>query len=101
MREKPMNLIPLKDKIVVRPMKEELKSESGIFIPETISGERPSKGEVIAVGSGKITNDGKTIPMEVKVGDTILFTKYSPTEVKHDGEELFILSESDVLAIIK
>ena len=96
-----MNLVPLKDKIVVRPITEAVESKSGIFIPETISGERPHKGEVLAVGTGKITSEGKVIPMEIKVGDKVLFTKYSPTEIKHEGEELFILSESDVLAIIK
>ena len=96
-----MNLTPLRDKLVVRPIKESIESKSGIVIPETVSKERPHKGEVLAVGSGKVTPDGKTVPMEVKVGDKVLFTTYSPTEIKHEGEELFILSESDVLAIIK
>ncbi|HRY60107.1 MAG TPA: co-chaperone GroES [Patescibacteria group bacterium] len=96
-----MNLVPLKDKIVVRPIKEKIESKSGIVIPETISADLPQKGEVIAVGKGKITAEGKLLPMEVKVGDKVLFTKYSPTAIKNEDEELFILSESDVLAIIK
>ena len=96
-----MKIQPLKDKILVRPIKAEKQTESGIVIPDTIEGERPQEGEVLAVGSGKVTPEGKTIPPEVKVGDKVLFTKYSPTEVKHEGEELFILSESDILAIIK
>ena len=96
-----MKIQPLKDKILVRPIKAEKQTESGIVIPDTIEGERPQEGEVLAVGPGRVTPEGKTIPLELKVGDRVLFTKYAPTEIKHDGEELFILSEGDVLAIIK
>ncbi len=92
---------PLKDKILIRPKKEEKTTASGIVIPETVEGEKPQEGEVIAVGTGRTINDGKIIPLEVKVGDKVLFSKYALQEIKIDGEELNILSESDVLAIIK
>ncbi len=93
---------PLADRIVVAPEKagEEKKLPSGIIIPETANKERPEQGKVVAVGSGKY-DDGKLIPMTVKVGDTVLFSKYGFDEVKIDGEEYFILSESNVLGIIK
>ena len=93
-------IIPTSDHIVVEALEEETTT-SGIIIPDTASKEKPQKGKVIAVGGGKIGDDGKRIPMEVKVGDTVLFTKYGPTEVKVDGKEYLVLNESDVLAIIK
>jgi len=96
-----MKIQPLKDKILVRPIKSEKQTDAGIIIPETVEGEKPQEGEVLAVGSGKTTTEGKTIPLDVKVGDRVLFAKYAPTEIKVEGEELYILSESDVLAIIK
>jgi chaperonin GroES len=93
-------IIPTSDHIVVEAIEEETTA-SGIIIPDTASKEKPQKGKVIAVGSGKISDDGKRIPLEVKEGDTVLFTKYGPTEVKVDGKEYLVLNESDVLAIIK
>jgi len=96
-----MKIQPLKDKILVRPIKAEKQTDSGILIPETVETEKPQEGEVLAVGTGRITPEGKTIPPEIRVGDRILFTKYSPNEIKHEGEELYILSEGDILAIIK
>ncbi len=93
-------LIPLDDRIVVEAMEEDL-TDSGIIIPATASKEKPQKGKVTAVGQGKMGKDGKRLPMSVKVGDTVLFTKYGPTEVKVEGKELLILNESDVLAILK
>ena len=96
-----MKIQPLRDKILVRPEKEEQETKSGIFIPDTANKERPQKGEVLAVGAGKLDDNGKIIKMGVKVGDLILFSKYTPTEIKVDGEELFILAEGDVLGIIK
>jgi chaperonin GroES len=94
-------IVPTLDHVVVEPIEEELTSKSGIIIPETVSKEKPMKGKVIAVGEGKWDEDGeKRIPMEVKVGDTVLFSKYGPTEVKVDGKEVLILSASDIFAKI-
>ena len=93
---------PLGDRVVVKPITEEAaKTKSGIIIPETVSKEKPEQGKVIAAGPGRTTDSGVRIPMGVKKGDTILFSKYAPDEVKIDGEEYFIISESSILAIIK
>uniref|UniRef100_A0A7C4M130 Co-chaperonin GroES n=1 Tax=candidate division CPR3 bacterium TaxID=2268181 RepID=A0A7C4M130_UNCC3 len=96
-----MKILPTQDKILVKPIKEDKPQVGGIIIPETVSGERPQKGEILAVGPGRKNPDGKIIPINLKVGDKIIFSKYSPTEIKENDEELFILSESDVLAIIE
>jgi len=101
---KKIGLKPLGDRIVVKPSSElegGSKTASGIYIPETAEKERAEKGKVVAVGPGKTTDEGKKLSMQVKVGDTVLFTKYGPDEVKFDGEEYFILSESNVLAILE
>ena len=90
-------LEPLGDRIVVRPIKREEATKSGIILPDTAK-EKPQEGEVIAVGPGKLTDDGTRIEMEVKKGDKIMYAKYAGTEIKLDGEELLILRESDVLA---
>lgn len=92
---------PLADRVVVRPAdsKEEKQLASGIIIPETVDKERPSKGVVVAVGPGKY-DDGDLIPMSVNVGDTVLFSKYGFDEVKIDGVDYYILSESSVLAVL-
>lgn len=97
------NIIPLGDKVLVKPRGEEegKKTKSGIIIPETIDKEKPEQGKVIAVGQGRMNDEGKLLPMKVKVGDTVLFSKYGPDEVKINGEEYFILSEGSILAIIK
>lgn len=94
-----MNLKPLQDRILVKPTEAEEKTSSGIIIPDTAK-EKPMKGEIIAVGSGKVTDDGKTVPMELKVGDKVLYGKYSGTEITVDGAEYLIMRESDVYAII-
>jgi chaperonin GroES len=94
-------IVPTSDHIVVEALNEEITSASGIIIPDTASKERPMKGKVMAVGPGKMTDEGKVLKMEVKVGDTILFTKYGPTEVKVEGKELLVLNMSDVLAKIE
>ncbi|HOV98849.1 MAG TPA: co-chaperone GroES [Bacteroidota bacterium] len=94
-----MNLKPLSDRIVVRPSQAEEKTKGGIIVPDTAK-ERPVWGEVIAVGPGRISDDGKVIPMSIKVGDKVLYGKYSGTEVNIEGEELLIMRESDVFAII-
>ncbi|NLU40596.1 MAG: co-chaperone GroES [Firmicutes bacterium] len=88
---------PLADRVVVKPIEREETTKGGIVIPDTAK-ERPQEGEVVAVGPGKF-EDGKRIPMEVKVGDRVLFAKYGGTEVKIDGEEYLVLRESDILAI--
>jgi len=100
---KEQKIVPLLDRILVRPIREdELKSKSGIVIPESVSKEKPEKGKVVAVGEGKWNEDGdKRVPPSVKVGDMVLFTKYSPDEIKIEGEEYFVLREENILAVIK
>ena len=92
-----IKLQPLADRVVVKPIEREDKTKSGIYIPDTAK-ERPQEGEVIAVGPGRLSDDGKPIKMEVKVGDTVIYAKYGGTEIKIDDEELVILRESDILA---
>lgn len=93
-------LKPLADRVVVKPLEEEETTKGGIVLPDTAK-EKPQKGEVVAVGPGKLGEDGKPIPMEVKVGDKIIFAKYGGTEVKYDGEEYLIMRESDILAVVE
>jgi len=95
-----MHFRPLHDRVVVRRVEEEQKTAGGIIIPDTAK-EKPMQGEVIAVGPGARTEDGKLIPLDVKAGDIILFGKWSGTEVKLDGEELLIMKESDIMGIIE
>ena len=95
-----MKVRPLHDRLIVKRLEEEEKTKGGIIIPDTAK-EKPIEGKVIAVGKGKITEDGTKIPMEAKKGDRILFAKYAGTEVKIDGEEHLIMKEDDVLAIIE
>ncbi len=95
-----MSMKPLHDRVLIKRLDDERTSAGGIVIPDTAS-EKPSRGKVIAVGSGKILNDGKVLPLTVKVGDTVLFSKYGYDEVKVDGEEYFILKEENILAILK
>lgn len=99
---KKFEITPLGDRVVVKPAEREgeKKLASGIIIPETADKERPAKGTVVAVGPGKY-DDGKRIPLTVKAGDTVLFSKYGYDEVKIDGQEYFILSESSILGIVK
>ncbi|MFO0679380.1 MAG: co-chaperone GroES [Polyangiaceae bacterium] len=94
-----MKIRPLSDRIVVKRTKEEEKTKGGIIIPDTAK-EKPIEGTVVAVGNGKTTKAGKTLPLDVKAGDRILFGKYSGTEVKLDGEEHVILREDDILAVV-
>jgi len=95
-----LNLKPLFDNIIVKRIEEEEKTKSGIVLPETIDKEKPQKGEVIAVGEGKVADNGNKIDMQVKVGDKILFRKYSPDEIKVDNEEYLVMTQSDVIAKI-
>jgi chaperonin GroES len=96
-----MKLKPLGDRVILEPLTEEKKSKGGIILPETIDKERPEKGRVIAVGEGKIDENGRRIKMNVKKGDIVLFTKYGPNEVKIDGKEYLIAKEEDILAILE
>jgi chaperonin GroES len=94
-----INLKPLADRVIVKPMLQEEKTKGGIIVPDTAR-EKPVEGTVIAVGPGKVSEDGKTVKMEVKEGDKILYGKYSGTEVTVEGEDYLIMRESDVFAII-
>lgn len=94
-----MNIRPLHDRVVIKRLEDEKMSAGGIVIPDSAS-EKPIKGEVLAVGNGKKLDNGDTQPMDVKVGDKVLFGKYSGTEVKLDGEELVVMREDDVMAVI-
>ncbi len=92
-----VKLQPLADRVVVKPIEKEEKTKSGIYLPDTVK-EKPQEGKVIAVGPGRLSEDGKRIAMDVKVGDVVLYAKYGGTEIKIDDDELIILRESDVLA---
>jgi len=94
-----VNVKPLADRVLVKPAAAEEKTKSGIIIPDTAK-EKPMQGEIIAVGQGKLTEDGKLIAMQVKVGDTVLYGKYSGTEITLDENEYLIMRESDIFAII-
>jgi chaperonin GroES len=95
-----MKIKPLHDRIIVERIEEETKTAGGLIIPDTAK-EKPQQGKVIAVGKGKVTEDGKVLAMDVKEGDRILFGKYSGTEVKLDGKEYLIMREDDVLGIVQ
>ncbi len=95
-----MHVKPLADRVVVRPLEIEEMKKSGIIIPDTAK-EKPMEGEVIEIGTGRITDDGKKMPIEVKKGDRILYGKYSGTEVSINGDEYLIMRESDIFAIIQ
>ncbi len=92
-----VKLQPMGDRLVVKPTQSEEKTKSGIYIPDTAK-EKPQEGKVVAVGPGKMTDEGKRIPMDVEVGDIVIYTKYGGSEIKIDGEELIIMRESDILA---
>lgn len=94
-----MNVKPLGDRVVLKALAQEEKTKSGIVLPDTAK-EKPQQGEVLAVGTGKVLENGQKAPMEVKVGDKVIFSKYAGTEIKVDGEEVLILGERDILAIL-
>ena len=95
-----MKIRPLQDRVIVKRIEEEERTKGGIIIPDTAK-EKPQEGKVVAVGKGKVTEDGKVIPLDVKAGDRILFGKYAGTEVKIEGEEHLIMREEDILGIIE
>lgn len=96
-----MNIKPLSDHVVIEPLRQEEKTKSGILLPETVEKERPEQGKIIAVGPGRKTDEGKVVPLDVKTGDLVLFTKYGPNEVKIDDKEYLIAKEEDILAILE
>jgi chaperonin GroES len=93
-----MNLTPLHDRVIVKPAAAEEVTKGGIIIPDTVK-EKPQRGEIVAVGTGKVAEDGKATPLTVKVGDSVLYGKYSGTEVSVDGNDYLIMRESDIFAI--
>lgn len=95
-----MNLRPLQDRIVVERMEETEKTKGGIIIPDTAK-EKPAEGKVVAVGNGRVGDDGKVVPMDLKVGDRILFSKYGGTDVKIDGQDYLIMRQDDVLGVVE
>ncbi len=95
-----MKIRPLQDRVIVKRLEEEEKTASGIIIPDTAK-EKPQRGEIVAVGPGKKNEDGKLQPLDVKAGDKVLFSKYAGTEIKVEGEELLIMREDDIMAVIE
>lgn len=95
-----MNIQPLEDRIVIKSVEAEEQTKGGIYLPDTAQ-EKPQEGEVVATGPGKHADNGELIKMAVKVGDRVIYGKYSPTEIKIDGEEYLIIKESDIYAILK
>ena len=95
-----MNIRPLHDRIIVERLEEETTTASGIIIPDSAK-EKPMQGDVVAVGKGKKTEDGKVLPLDVKVGDKVLFGKYSGTEIKIEGKEFLMMREDDVLGVVE
>ena len=95
-----MKVRPLHDRVIVQRTEEEQKSKGGIIIPDTAK-EKPQEGKIIAVGKGKVSDDGKLIPLDVKVGDKVLFNKYAGSDIKIDGDEYMIMREEDILGVIE
>ncbi len=96
-----MKIKPLADNILIEPLEQDEQTEGGIILPKTAEKERPEQGKVVAVGSGKKDSSGKIIPIEVKEGDKVLFTKYGPNEIKVDNKEYLIAKQEDILAILE
>jgi chaperonin GroES len=96
-----MNIKPLSDHVLIEPIKGEEKTKAGILLPDTAEKERPEQGKIIAVGPGEADKTGKIIPLGVKPGDKVLFTKYGPSEIKVEGKEYLIAKEEDILAILE
>ncbi|MGH8519880.1 MAG: co-chaperone GroES [Gammaproteobacteria bacterium] len=95
-----MNIRPLHDRVIIRRLEEDRKTAGGIVIPDTAA-EKPMKGEVVAAGPGKVSDDGKLRPLDVKPGDQVLFGKYSGTEVKMNGQDLVVMREDDIMGVIE
>jgi chaperonin GroES len=95
-----MNIRPLQDRIIVERVEEETTTAGGIIIPDTVSKEKPQEGKVVAAGKGKVTPEGKVLPLDVKEGDLVLFGKYAGSEIKVDGVEYLIMREDDILGVV-
>lgn len=96
-----MKLRPLGNKVILEAASKEEVTKSGIIIPDTVDKEKPEQATVLAVGPGRIGKDGSRIPVDVKVGDVVLFSKYSPTEIKLDGSEYLVVSDEDIMAVVE
>lgn len=96
-----MNIRPLQDRIIVERVEEETTTAGGIIIPDTVSKEKPQEGKVVAAGKGKVTPEGKVLPLDVKEGDRVLFGKYAGSEIKVDGKEYLIMREDDILGVVE
>ncbi len=96
-----MQLKPLNDHVIIEPITEDKITKSGIVLPDTVDKEKPEKGKIVAVGEGKIMENGQRLKMSVKIGDKVMFKKYSPDEVKIDGKEYLVIREEDIIAIIE
>lgn len=96
-----MNIKPINDHVIVKPITEDEVTKAGIVIPDTVDKEKPEKGEVIAVGEGKLLDNGQRAPMSIKVGDIIMFKKYSPDEIKIEDKEYLVISEGDIMVILE
>ncbi|MFH1547667.1 MAG: co-chaperone GroES [bacterium] len=101
MSKKKISVVPLGGRVLVKPLEKEETTESGLIIPDTAEKEKPQQGEIIALGTGKIADDGKKIDFNVKVGDKIMFKQYAPDELEIEGDTYLVLEESDILAVIK
>lgn len=100
MAKKSPSIKPIGGHILVKPVAEDKTTKAGIIIPDTASEEKPQTGKIVALGSGKVNENGKPVPFNVKLGDTVIFKKYSPEEIEVDGEAYLILEESDILAVL-
>lgn len=96
-----MKIKPLNDNVIVKPISDDEVTKSGIVIPDTADKERPERGEIIAIGNGKLNEKGIRVEMSVKIGDVVMFKKYSPDEIKIKDEEYLVISENDILAVIE
>jgi len=96
-----MNLKPLHANVIIKPVADETVTKLGIILPDTINKEKPEKGEVVAVGAGRILDNGERAPMTVKVGDKVMFRKYTPDEIKVDGQDYLIIKEQDIMLILE
>ncbi|MCK5485953.1 MAG: co-chaperone GroES [Desulfobacterales bacterium] len=96
-----MKLRPLGNKVILEAASKEEVTKSGIIIPDTVDKEKPEQARVLAVGPGRVGKDGSRIPVDVKVGDVVLFSKYSPTEIKLDGSEYLVVSDEDIMAVVE
>ncbi len=96
-----VNVKPLGNRYLIEPVKQEEKTKGGIILPESVSKEKPEEGKIVAVGTGTINDDGKVIPLQLKKGARVLFTKYAPHDIKVDGKEYLVIKEEDILAVIE